>query len=147
MVIIMENTAENLKELTEQYIELEDNQSSEEELHELAHEIDHLVFRSELIMLLNKVDEETEIVALLIGEDEDDESFFLPVYTSEEEAKKAIEFFMNEEGSGEFEMDKATGQDIIAAYEEDDDFLGLAINAPENGFVVFAETIHDCCDE
>ena len=35
----MENT-ENLKNLTEKYIELEDNGASEEELHELAHEID-----------------------------------------------------------------------------------------------------------
>ena len=137
----------NLKELTETYIELEDNGASEEELHELAHEIDHAVFNAELYMVLNKVEDETEIVALLIGEEEDDESFFIPVYTSEEEANKAIEFFQGKEGSGEFELDNGKGSDIIAAYTEDDDFLGLAINAPENGFVVFAETVHDCCDE
>ena len=93
------------------------------------------------------VEDETEIVALLIGEEEDDESFFIPVYTSEEEANKAIEFFQGQEGSGEFELDNGKGSEIIAAYTEDDDFLGLAINAPENGFVVFAETVHDCCDE
>ena len=138
---------ENLKELTEKYIELEDNGASEEELHELAHEIDHAVFNADLYMILNKVEDETEIVALLIGEEEDDESFFIPVYTSEEEADKAIEFFKGEEGSGEFELDNRKGSEIIAAYTEDDDFLGLAINAPENGFVVFAETVHDCCDE
>lgn len=142
----MENT-ENLKNLTEKYIELEDNGASEEELHELAHEIDHAVFHAELYMILNKLEDETEIVALLIGEEEDDESFFIPVYTSEEEANKAIEFFKSQEGSGEFELDKGSGEEIIAAYTEDDDFLGLAINAPENGFVVFAETVHDCCDE
>ena len=61
-VITMED---NLKELTEQYIELEDNGASEEELNELAHEIDHVVYHSELIILLNKVEEETEIVLLL----------------------------------------------------------------------------------
>ncbi len=138
---------ENLKELTEKYIELEDNGASEEELHELAHEIDHAVFNADLYMILNKVDDETEIAALLIGEEEEDESFFIPVYTSEEEANKAIEFFRGEDGSGEFELDHGKGSDIIAAYTEDDDFLGLAINAPENGFVVFAETVHDCCDE
>ena len=138
---------DNLKQLTEQYIELEDNGTSEEELHELAHEIDHVVYHSELIILLNKIGEETEIVALLIGEEEDDESYFLPVYTSEEEAKKAVEFFSQQEGSGEFEFDKATGADIVASYSEDDDFLGLAINAPDNGFIVFAETVHDCCEE
>ena len=142
----MENT-ENLKNLTEKYIELEDNGASEEELHELAHEIDHAVFHAELYMILNKLEDETEIVALLIGEEEDDESFFIPVYTSEDEANKAIEFFKGQEGSGEFELDKGSGEEIIAAYTEDDDFLGLAINAPENGFVVFAETVHDCCDE
>ena len=142
----MENT-ENLKNLTEKYIELEDNGASEEELHELAHEIDHAVFHAELYMILNKLEDETEIVALLISEEEDDESFFIPVYTSEEEANKAIEFFKGQEGSGEFELDKGNGEEIIAAYTEDDDFLGLAINAPENGFVVFAETVHDCCDE
>ena len=142
----MENT-ENLKNLTEKYIELEDNGASEEELHELAHEIDHAVFHAELYMILNKFEDETEIVALLIGEEEDDESFFIPVYTSEDEPHKAIEFFKGQEGSGEFELDKGSGEEIIAAYTEDDDFLGLAINAPENGFVVFAETVHDCCDE
>ncbi|WP_296798024.1 SseB family protein [uncultured Methanobrevibacter sp.] len=138
---------ENLKELTEKYIELEDNGASEEELGELAHEIDHAVFNADLYMILNNVEDETEIVALLIGEEEDDESFFIPVYTSEEEANKAIEFFKEEQGSGEFELDNGKGSEIIAAYTEDDDFLGLAINAPENGFVVFAETVHDCCDE
>ena len=138
---------ENLKELTEKYIELEDNGASEEELHDLAHEIDHAVFNAELYMILNKIEDETEIVALLIGEEEDDESFFIPVYTSEEEANKAIEFFKGEQGSGEFELEKGIGSEIIAAYTEDDDFLGLAINAPENGFVVFAETVHDCCDD
>ena len=65
---------ENLKELTEKYIELEDNGASEEELHDLAHEIDHAVFNAELYMILNKIEDETEIVALLIGEEEDDES-------------------------------------------------------------------------
>ena len=138
---------ENLKELTERYIELEDNGASEEELHELAHEIDHAVFNADLYMILNKVEDETEIVALLIGEEEDDESFFIPVYTSEEEANKAIDFFKTQEGSGKFELEKSKGEEIIAGYTEDDDFLGLAINAPENGFVVFAETVHDCCDE
>ena len=98
----------------------------------------------ELEFLLNKVEEETEIVALLIGEEEDDESYFLPVYTSEEEANNAVEFFSQQEGSGEFEFDKATGADIVASYSEDEDFLGLAINAPDNGFIVFAETVHDC---
>jgi hypothetical protein len=142
----MENS-QKLKNLTEQYIELEDNGASEDELDNLAHEIDHAVFHAELYMILNKIGEEKEIVALLIGEDESDESFFIPVYTSEEEANKAIDFFKTQEGSGEFELEKGKGEEIIAGYTEDDDFLGLAINAPENGFVVFAETVHDCCDE
>ena len=84
----MENS-QKLKNLTEQYIELEDNGASEDELDNLAHEIDHAVFHAELYMILNKIGEEKEIVALLIGEEESDESFFIPVYTSEEEANKA----------------------------------------------------------
>lgn len=142
----MEINAENLKEMTEKYIELEDNGASDEELGQLAHEIDHEVYRNELYFILNKVEDETEIVALLVGEEEDDESFFLPVYTSRKEADKAIEYFSQEEGSGEFELESAKGSDIIETYSEEDDFLGLAINAPDNGFVVFAETVHDCSE-
>lgn len=143
----MENNAENLEKLIEKYFELEDNNSSEEELHEIAHEIDHEIYNTELIMLLNKRDGESEIVALIVGEEENDESFFIPVYTNENEANNAIEIFSKEEGSGEFEFEILKGSEIISAYQETDDFLGLAINAPENGFVVFADTVHDCCHE
>lgn len=143
----MENNAENLEKLTEKYFELEDNNASEEQLHELAHEIDHEIYNAELIMLINKHDGESEIVALLVGEEENDESFFIPVYTNENEVNKAIEIFSKEEGSGQFEFEILKGSEIIATYQETDDFLGLAINAPENGFVVFADTVHDCCHE
>ncbi len=143
----MENNAGNLKKLIDEYFELEDNNATEDQLNEIAHKIDHEVYNSELIMLLNKNGDKAEVAALLVGEEEDDESFFIPVYTSKSEADKATEFFMEQEGSGEFEFEILKGSEIIATYQEDDDFLGLAIDAPENGFVVFADTVHDCCDE
>ena len=139
--------ADNLKKLTEKYIELDDNNASEDELNELAHEIDHEVYNSNLIMILNKGRGETQVVALLVGEDEDDKSYFIPVYTDNDEADKASEFFLSQDGSGEFSYETITGAEIIETYTEDDDFLGVAINAPENGFAVFADTIHDCSEE
>ena len=139
--------ADNLKKLTEKYIELDDNNASEDELNELAHEIDHEVYRSNLIMIINKGRGETEVVALLVGEDEDDESYFIPVYTDEDEAYKACKFFLSQDCTGLLSYETMTGAEIIETYAEDDDFLGVAINAPENGFAVFADTIHDCSEE
>ena len=132
--------ANNVKELVEKYIELEEI-GSEEELHQLGHEIDHEVYRNEFFLIINQRDGDEEIVALLIGENEE---FFLPVYTSEDETKEAMEFFLQQEGSGEFKIETATGSELIEAYADDEEFLGLAINAPQCDFVVFAETVHDC---
>lgn len=132
--------ANNVKELVEKYIELEEI-GSEEELHQLGHEIDHEVYRNEFFLIINQRDGDEEIVALLIGENEE---FFLPVYTSEDETKEAMEFFLQQEGIGEFKIETAKGSELVEAYAEDEEFLGLAINAPQCDFVVFAETVHDC---
>ena len=147
-----------LKELIEKYIELEeqlDNLENEEDvdeellenLHELGHEIDHAVYHEEFIIVYNADTEDEEVVALIISDEESDaEEFFIPVYTSEDEAKKAIESFVEESGEANFACDKAVGNDIVQAYSEDEEFLGLAIDAPQCDFVIFSESVHDCSE-
>ena len=141
-----------LKELIEKYIELEDNfdednEDEAQELHELGHEIDHAVYHEEFIIVYNADTEDDEVVALIVsGEDDEAEEFFIPVYTDEEEAKKAIETFIEESGESNFAFDKANGNAIVQAYAEDEEFLGLAINAPQCDFVIFSESVHDCSE-
>ena len=141
-----------LKELIEKYIELEDdfdedNKKQIQELQELGHEIDHAVYNEEFIIVYNSNTEDDEVVALIISAEEDDlEEFFIPVYTSQEEAEKAIETFKEESEDSEFKCDKAVGSAIVEAYSEDEEFLGLAINAPQSDFVIFAESVHDCSE-
>ena len=141
-----------LKELIEKYIELEENFDEEnneqaEELHDLGHEIDHLVYHEEFVIVYNASTEDEEVVALIVSDEDDEhEEFFIPVYTDEEEAKKAIEAFTDEYGENDFALDKANGNAIVQAYAEDDEFLGLAINAPQCDFVIFSENVHDCSE-
>ena len=139
-----------LEELIDDYIKFEETSDDAveiEKLNELGHEIDHLVFHEEFFIVYNADGENDEVVALMISdEDENDENFLIPVYTNENEAKKAIEFFINETDAINFKCDKAMGNEIINQYGEDDDFLGLAINAPQVEFVIFSEHVHDCCD-
>lgn len=148
-----------LKELINQYIELEDkldsieDEESEEfeelahELHHMGHDIDHLVYNEEFIIVYNADTEDEEVIALIISDEEDDkEEFLIPVYTDEAEAEKAIESFTTESGEANFKCDKAAGNAIVQAYADDEEFLGLAINAPQCDFVIFAEEVHDCCD-
>ncbi|WP_407392736.1 hypothetical protein [Methanobrevibacter sp.] len=141
-----------LKELIERYIELEDNFDEEndemaEELHDLGHEIDHAVYNEEFVIVYNAGTEDEEVVALIVSDEDDEhEEFFIPVYTDEEEAKIGIESFLEEGEEAEFAFDKASGNDIVQAYADDDEFLGLAINAPQCDFVIFSENVHDCSE-
>ena len=141
-----------LKELIEKYMELEDNfdednEEQAEELHDLGHEIDHAVYNEEFTIVYNADTEDEEVVALIISAEEDEtEEFFIPVYTSEEEANKAIESFKEESEDSNFACDKAVGSAIVAAYSEDEEFLGLAVDAPQCDFVIFAESVHDCSE-
>ena len=141
-----------LKELIEKYIELEDNfdednEEQAEELHDLGHEIDHAVYNEEFTIVYNADTEDEEVVALIISAEEDEaEEFFIPVYTSQEEANKAIESFKEESEDSKFACDKAVGSAIVAAYSEDEEFWGLAVDAPQCDFVIFAESVHDCSE-
>lgn len=158
-----------LKHLIEKFIELDDSlsekadqiQDTEEafdafesehldeitELNETYHEIEHMVFNEELIIVSNSSSDEKEVVALIISdEDEEDEEFVIPVFTDEDEADAAIEEFKKEFGDIEFVCDKKTGEEIVADHHEDENFIGLAINAPQWDFVIATEDVHDCSE-
>lgn len=159
-----------LKELMEKFIELDDdleekieayletadeidekfdeeNEAQIDEMGEIYHEIEHLVFNEEFIIVFNQSGEEKEVVALIISdEDEDVEEFVIPVFTDEKEANAAIDEFKEQFGDIEFECEKKIGSEIIADHSEDDDFIGLAVNAPQWDFVIASEDVHDCCE-
>ena len=159
-----------LKELVEKFIELDDdlnekiedalndedelpesfeeeNKDQIEELGELYHEIEHMVFHEEFIIVSNANSEEKEIVALIVSdEDEEVEEFVIPVFTDESEANEAIGMFKEQFGENEFACDKKAGSEIVADYSDDEGFIGLAINAPQWDFVIGSEEVHDCCE-
>ena len=118
-----------------------------EELGEIYHDIEHSVFDEEFIIVSNANSEEKEIVALIISDEEDEaEEFVIPVFTDEEEANKAIEVFKEQFEENEFVCDKKIGNEIVADYAEDEEFIGLAINAPQWDFVIGGEDVHECCE-
>ena len=159
-----------LKELVEKFIELdddlnekiesaldendelddsfeEDNKEQIEQLGEIYHEIEHMVFNEEFIIVSNANSEDKEIVALIISEEDDEkEEFVIPVYTDEAEVQEAIEVFKEQFSENEFTCDKKIGSEIVSDYAEDEDFIGLAINAPQWDFVIGGEDVHDCCE-
>ena len=170
MIIIMVNIMSELKELIEKFIELDDdlnekieaqlgeseeldesfeeeNKAQIDELNEIYHEIEHLVFHEEFIIVSNDAGEEKEVVALIISDEEDEaEEFVIPVYTDEEEANAAIEEFKEQFGDVEFACEKRAGIEIVADHAEDEEFIGLAINAPQWDFVISTEDVHDCSE-
>ena len=125
----------------------EENKEQIEELGEIYHDIEHSVFDEEFIIVSNANSEEKEIVALIISDEEDEaEEFVIPVFTDEEEANKAIEVFKEQFEENEFVCDKKIGNEIVADYAEDEEFIGLAINAPQWDFVIGGEDVHECCE-
>lgn len=159
-----------VKELIEKFIELDDGlnekieaylETSDEiddafeeenldlltELGELYHEIEHKVFNEEFIIVFNNTDEEKEVVALIISDEEDEsEEFVIPVFTDQQEADTAIKEFKEQFGDVEFECEKKIGSEIVADHIDDEDFIGLAVNAPQWDFMLSTEEIHDCSE-
>ena len=138
----------NLKELIEELIEIDESEEkNEERLHELDHEIDHKVFESEfLIPLIETENDETEIITLIIGEEDDDsEEYLIPIYTDEEEFDEGIKQFIDGFDETKLLRNKLTGEQLITAYCEDEEFVGVIINAPQCGFIIPMENIHQCC--
>lgn len=141
----IENALEESEELDESFEE--ENKAQIDELNEIYHEIEHLVFHEEFIIVSNNDSEEKEVVALIISDEEDEaEEFVIPVYTDEEEANAAIEEFKEQFGDVEFACDKRAGNEIVADHAEDEEFIGLAINAPQWDFVISTEDVHDCSE-
>ena len=158
-----------LKQLIEKFIKLDDelNEKAEEleeseeafekfeaehidqinELNETYHEIEHMVYHEELIIVLNNSAEDKEVVALIISdEDDDEEEFVIPAFTDDEEAQAAIEEFKEQFGDIEFVCEKKAGNEIVADHHDDEDFIGIAINAPQWDFVIATEDVHDCSE-
>ena len=139
---------ESLEESEEVYEQFEaDHEDEINELNEIYHEIEHMVFHEEFLIVSNQSEDEKEVVALIIS-DEDDESeeFVIPVFTDEEEANAAIDEFKEQFGDIEFTCDKKAGNEIVADHHEDEDFVGLAVNAPQWDFVIATEDVHDCSE-
>ena len=142
----MEIKENNLKELIEKYMNIEENAQNHEELHELGHEIDHIIFDNNFYLVTHSNSQEKEIVSLIVG---DDEEYFIPLYTDEKEVKEAIEIFKKEDESASFETEIVASTDILETYLDDDTFLGIAINPPKYDFVIFSQNViedhQDCC--
>ena len=106
-----------------------------------------MVFNEEFIIVSNASSEDKEVVALIISDEDDEtEEFVIPAYTDEAEANEAIETFKEQFDENEFICDKKTGSDIVADHSQDDDFIGIAINAPQWDFVIAREDVHDCSE-
>lgn len=142
----MEIKENNLKELIEKYMSIEETEENHEELHQLGHEIDHVIFDNNFYLVTHNDDEEKEIVSLIVGEDDE---YFIPLYTDDEEVKEAIEIFKKEDSEASFETEIVSSTDILETYLDDDTFLGIAINPPKYDFVIFSQNViedhQDCC--
>ena len=141
----IEESLDENEELPENFEE--ENIDQINELNEIYHDIEHKVFNEEFIIVLNGSGEEKEVVALIVSdEEEDSEEFVIPAFTDEEEANTAIKEFKDEFGDIEFVCEKKSGNEIIADHHDDEEFIGLAINAPQWDFVISHEDVHDCCE-
>ena len=142
----MEIKESNLKELIEKYMSIEETEENHEELHQLGHEIDHVIFDNNFYLVTLNDGEEKEIVSLIVGEDDE---YFIPLYTDDEEVKEAIEIFKKEDSDAIFETEIVASTDILETYLDDDTFLGIAINPPKYDFVIFSQNViedhQDCC--
>lgn len=142
----MEIKENNLKELIEKYMSIEETEENHEELHQLGHEIDHVIFDNNFYLVTHNDCEEKEIVSLIVGEDDE---YFIPLYTDDEEVKEAIEIFKKEDSEASFETEIVSSTDILETYLDDDTFLGIAINPPKYDFVIFSQNViedhQDCC--
>lgn len=142
----MEIKENNLKELIEKYMSIEEKEENHEELHQLGHEIDHVIFDNNFYLVTHNDSEEKEIVSLIVGEDDE---YFIPLYTDDEEVKEAIEIFKKEDSDAIFETEIVASTDILETYLDDDTFLGIAINPPKYDFVIFSQNViedhQDCC--
>ena len=59
----MEIKENNLKELIEKYMSIEETEENHEELHQLGHEIDHVIFDNNFYLVTHNDGEEKEIIS------------------------------------------------------------------------------------
>ena len=131
---------EKLLELIEEFIEIEESETEQdEELGAIGHEIDHAVLDSNLIAITNKTEEYKEILRLTV-EDENN-SYFIPVFTSAEEAEKCIKEMGLDSLDFDYELEVMEGVDIFEIGLDDETFVGLVINPYDTDFIVPKEDL------
>lgn len=131
---------EKLLELIEEFIEIEESETEQdEELGAIGHEIDHAVLDSNLIAITNKTEEYKEILRLTV-EDENN-SYFIPVFTSAEEAEKCIKEMDLDSLDFDYELEVMEGVDIFEIGLDDETFVGLVINPYDTDFIVPKEDL------
>lgn len=131
---------EKLLELIEEFIEIEESETEQdEELGAIGHEIDHAVLDSNLIVITNKTEEYKEILRLTV-EDENN-SYFIPVFTSAEEAEKCIKEMGLDSLDFDYELEVMEGVDIFEIGLDDETFVGLVINPYDTDFIVPKEDL------
>lgn len=131
---------EKLMKLIEEFIEIEESETEQdEELSAIGHEIDYAVLDSNLIAITNKTEEYKEILRLTV--EDANNSYFIPVFTSEEEAEKCIKEMGLDSLEFDYELEEMEGVDIFEIGIDDETFVGLVINPYDTDFIVPKEDL------
>lgn len=104
-------------------------QLSFDENEEIIHEINQEVFNEELYIILNN----ENIITLTT----DNDDYLIPVFSNLHSLNQALD----ELSKNEFEIDLATGEELLSLYIGDENFLGLAINPPEFDHILFSDEV------
>jgi len=132
---------EKILKLMEEYIEIEESEIEFQDvkLAMVGHEIDHAVLDSKLIAITNKTEEYKEILRLTV--EDANNSYFIPVFTSEDEAEKCIEEMGLDSLDFDYELEVMEGIDIFEIGLDDETFVGLVINPYDTDFIVPKEDL------
>lgn len=126
---------EELMKLIEEFIEIEEGETPQDEkLAIIGHMIDHMVLDSELIAITNQTEEYSEILRLTV-EDENN-SYFIPVFSDIDEAKKGIIELELDSEEFEYDFEAISGIDILDIAIDDESFVGFVINPYNTDFIV-----------
>lgn len=126
---------EELMKLIEEFIEIEEGETPQDEkLAIIGHMIDHMVLDSELIAITNQTEEYSEILRLTV-EDENN-SYFIPVFSDIDEAKKGIVELELDSEEFEYDFEAMSGIDILDIAIDDESFVGFVINPYNTDFIV-----------
>lgn len=124
-----------LLKLIDEFIEIDENEEKDlTKLAQLGHELDHIILESDLISIVNSNNEEYNEILRLIVEDEK-ETYFIPAFTSIDEAKKGINELGLVENDWNYDFEVLTGIDILEIGIEDEKFAGIVVNPFNTDFI------------